>query len=49
MYKRISKNEVNKVIDLCLSNKFYEFDTSPPLIKKQIIFCLIIKKEIIKF
>lgn len=29
MYKRISKNEVNKVIDLCLSNKFYEFDTSP--------------------
>ena len=29
MYKRISKNEVNKVIDLCLSNNFYEFDTSP--------------------
>lgn len=29
MYKRISKSEVNRIIDLCLSNKFYEFDTSP--------------------
>ena len=29
MYKTISQNEVNKVIDLCISNEFYEFDTSP--------------------
>ena len=29
MYKTISQNEVHKVIDLCLSNQLYEFDTSP--------------------
>lgn len=29
MYKSVPKHEVNKIIDLCLSNKFFEFDTSP--------------------
>ena len=46
MYKRISKSEVNRIIDLCLSNKFYEFDTSPSYKKADNILSYYKKKKL---